>query len=340
MSFLPRSALAIATFLMVVVPAEAQRPEARGQWAINLDTTALQAPTLPEPTVGKNVQASAPNSGHAHFELGATAHPSRSGVLLGSGMMRAGPDEKYNVVVYRSDDGGSSWTQTLEVAREGTVQDPTFATGREGRAYFGAFSGSWMGLYRSVDGGQSWEKTDLPSLDRPWISVGRAGPDAEEHLYLHGTGEPEGASGDSADVAVYRLAPGGDSLPPAKGLKLARDGREMLATGNSALLRGGTVVFPYLVRLGDIGTYESQTLPPPRRQRRPNALLRVAVSTDGGESFTTETVARWYHRFGRGESATMPVLAADTTDGPFSGRVYVAWTTLRAGLAQTCMKKR
>jgi hypothetical protein len=330
-----RKVLVVALVLTAAVPAAAQRPESREPGAVALDTTALQPPSLPEATVGENVQVSAPNSGNAHFELDATAHPARPGVLLSAGMVRRGPRQEYNVVVYRSEDGGKRWTQTLEVAQEGVIQDPTFAAGAGG-VYFGAFGGGRLGLYRSVDGGQSWTKSDLPSLDRPWLSVGAAGAGTEEHLYLHGTGAPDGEAGDSVDVAVYRAAVG-EPLSSAEGLDLTREGREMLATGNSAVRPDGTVVFPYLVRLTDIGIYESETLPPPRQRRRPNALLRVAVSKDGGETFATDTVARWYHRFGRGESATMPVLAVDTTDGPFSGRVYVAWTDFRSGDSQVLL---
>jgi len=323
-------ALLMTIMLLVAVPVEAQRPDPGEKRGIDLDTPILQTPPLPKPTAGDNVRASVPNSGSAHFELDATAHPTKPGLLLAAAMVRAGPREEYNVVVYRSEDGGESWSQTLEVARQGLVQDPTFAMGQGGKAYFGAFGGGWMGLYRSVDGGKSWRKSDLPSLDRPWLSVGSAGPSAGEHLYLHGTGVPEGAEDDAADAAVYH-APLGESLDSATGVDLTRDGHELLATGNSAVLPDGTVVFPYVVRLTDVSIYESETLRPPRQRRRPNALCRVAVSGDGGETFTTETVARWYHRFGRGESATVPVLAADTTEGPFSGRIYVAWTDFRSG---------
>lgn len=303
---------------------------------MDLERSGLQFPAPTEISVGKNVQVSAANGGQAHFELDASAHPSDPGVLLGAGMMWSRPGGKYNVVVYRSSDGGNSWDPTLSIDRERTVQDPTLAFGREGRAYFAAFEGGWMGLYRSLDGGRQWEGQNLKSFDRPWVSVAPPEGTAAGRLYLHGNGEPEGAD-ESIDAAIYRADSTGTHVRPAKGLNLADEGRQMLAPGNSAIRSDGTLVFPYLVRLDDAGDYELKTLASPRLRRRPNALLRVAVSSDGGETFTTETVARWYHRFGRGRTAAAPKVAIDTTDGPLSGRVYVAWTDFRSGEGQVLL---
>lgn len=319
----------LAALLLGANPAPAQEP-------IDLKTGGLQVPAPTEIGVGKNVQVSAANGSQAHFELDASAHPSEPGVLLGAGMRWAGPGEKYNVVVYRSADGGQSWKPALSADRERVLQDPTLAFGRDGQAYFAAFGGPWMRLYRSPDGGRTWEGQDVESFDRPWVSVAPPGGTAPGRVYLHGNGEPEGA-GNAIDAAVYRAESNGTRLRPAKGLNLAGKGREMLAPGNSAVLSDGTYVFPYLVRLDDPGDYEAKTLAPPRERRRPNALLRVAVSTDGGGSFTTKTVARWYHRFGRGRTAAGPKLAVDTTEGPFAGRVYVAWTDYRSGEGQVLL---
>lgn len=328
-----RSPLLLLFLLAVLFLGSSPAP---AQESLDRNTSDFQLPVPMEISVGDNVQVSAANESQAHFELDASAHPAKPGVLLGAGMRWAGPDEKYNVVVYRSADGGQSWEPTLSVDRGRVLQDPTLAFGRDGRAYFAAFGGPWMRLFRSSDGGRTWEGQDLESFDRPWVSVAPLEGTAPGRVYLHGNGEPEGA-GEAIDAAVYRIDSNGTRLGPAKGLNLAGKGRKMLAPGNSAVLADGTYVFPYLVRLGDIGDYEAKTLAPPRQRRRPNALLRVAVSTDGGDRFTTRTVARWYHRFGRGRTAAGPKVAVDTTDGPFAGRVYVAWTDYRSGEGQVLL---
>lgn len=284
----------------------------------------------PKVSVGENVQVSSANKKRPHYELDLVSHPTDPKVLLGAGMVWTDAEDKYDVVVYRSSDGGQHWTPTLEVARRGVTQDPTLALDRDGQAYLAEFGSGKMLLHRSPDSGKSWcEPRKLYGMDRPWISVSSRGAAHEGRVYVHG----KGGAGD-ADIAVVRADSNGANFLSRTDLDLASGNRRVLTTGNSVILSDGTIVFPYLVRIGDIGRYEAETSPNPRVEREHNALLKVAVSQDGGERFEAETVARWFHRFGRGQSATMSSLAVDTSTGPFQDRLYVAWTDFRSGSGQ------
>lgn len=289
--------------------------------------TPVRPPRTPKIRIGQNVHVSSAHGNRAHFELSLAAHPTKPDVLLGAGMVWSPSENRYEIIAYRSDDGGQTWSPTIEVARAGNIQDPALAFGPAGWAYFGEWGSGKLMLHRSPDGGSTWTNpVELPTMDRPWISVGPAGSEYAGRVYVPGNGGSR-----PADLAVVRADDHGRSLRSRTELDVASGNRRMLIPGNSVTLSDGTLIFPYLIRIGEIGRYEAQTYRP-RTERDHNAELMVAVSSDGGETFETgRRVSRWFHRFGRGRTATVPALAADTTTGLFQGRVYAAWTDFRSG---------
>lgn len=289
--------------------------------------------------VGENRQVSSPNPGRAHYELRIAAHPTDPGVLLAAGMARSDSSDEYDILAYRSSDGGETWSRALEVDRGSTVNDPDLAFGPGGRAYMVEMGAGEQLLHRSPDAGRTWlEPISIDAGDRPFLTVSGAGTEHEGRVYIHSSGRSKPLSGERGrpGVTVVRADSGATELLPGETFHVSGD-RYVLGSGESAVLSDGTLVLLYPERrdASEIGMYEGMTGPDPRETREPNARLMSLVSRNGGESFgPARPVAEWYHRFGRGRTATVPALAADTSAGPFRDRLYAAWTDFRSGEGQ------
>jgi hypothetical protein len=287
-----------------------------------------------EPRPGENVRISEAEPGRAHYEVRVAAHPSDPDAMLAAGMVWDDSAERYDVLAYRTSDGGASWTRSLEV--DGMTSDPTLAFGPDGWAYLTEIGSGEEQVHRSPDGGRSWVDPIVVSTgDRPFLAVSGAGTEHAGRLYVHASSRTEplkGGRGEKA-VRVVRADDHGSELLPSRTLH-AEEGRYVLGNGPSTVLSDGTLVLLYPERLdgSEIGFHEGATQEDPRVGDEANARLRALVSPDGGESFRPAvTVGDWFHRFGRGRTATVPALAADTSDGPFRDRVYAAWTDFRSG---------
>lgn len=308
-------------------------------------TIAAGTAAAQEVSVGENVHVSSALPDRAHYELHVASHPSDPEVLLGAGMVWSDSANKYDLVAYRTTDGGRSWSPTLELAREGTIQDPAVAFGPDGWAYLSEFGGGEHPVHRSPDGGATWaDPVDLGGGDRPWLAV--SGPEAETpgRLFRHSTGRTAPADREAESLTGLRVARAdahGEEPLPSSTLHLSGD-RSELGTGESVVLSDGTFVFLYPERLdlSRVSVYEGAAGPDPRIEREPNARLRALVSRNGGAGFEpARTVGDWHHRFGRGRTATVPAVAADTSRGPFRDRIYAAWTDFRSGEGQILLSR-
>ena len=289
--------------------------------------------------VGPDRQVSAANPDRAHYEVRIAAHPEDPEELLAASMVVSDTADRFDIRVYRSADGGETWRQTLDVDPEAGEGDPDLAFGPEGRAYLVEIGGGPEVLHRSPDGGRSWqEPTPANYGDRPFLAVSGAGTEHPGRVHVHSADHTEpldGQRGKSA-ISVFSVDSAGSEVV-ARTTRHVDGDRYVLGTGESATLSDGTLVLLYPERRdrSEISYFEGSTAPDPRKVRRPNARLKALVSRDGGESFgPARTVAKWYHRFGRGRSATIPALAADTSAGPFRDRLYAAWTDFRSGRSQ------
>ncbi len=287
-----------------------------------------------EPQPGENVRISEAEPGRAHYEVRVAAHPSDPDVLLAAGMVWDDSIERYDVLAYRTSDGGASWSPALEV--EGMTSDPTLAFGPDGWAYLTTIGGGPKQLRRSPDGGESWaEPIAMETGDRPFLAVSGAGTEHEGRVYVHysSRSEPLDSRRGRPAVGVARADDHGSEPLSSRNLHVDGD-RYVLGVGESTVLSDGTLVLLYPERLdeSEIEFHEGATQEDPRLGDDPNARLRALVSPNGGEDFRPAvTVGDWYHRFGRGRTATIPALAADTSDGPFRDRLYAAWTDFRSG---------
>ncbi len=289
--------------------------------------------------VGEDRQVSAPNPDVGHYEVRVASHPTDPEALLAAGMTASDTADRFDVVVYRSSDGGESWTQSLDVDPGSAEGDPDLEFGPGGRAYLIEMGGGPELLHRSPDGGRSWEEpTPVDIGDRPFLAVSGSGAEHPGRVYVHSSTRTEpldDGRGKNA-VGVARTDSGGSEVVSRQRLHVDGD-RYVLGTGESAVLSDGTAVFLYPERRdgSEIGQFEGMTGSDPRVAREPNARLKALVSPEGGESFApARTVSNWYHRFGRGRSAMVPALAADTSSGPFRDRLYAAWTDFRSGKGQ------
>ena len=121
--------------------------------------------------------------------------------------------------VYRSQDGGDTWTQSLFVSDSTGVVDmaihPTngqiiyaAAWQRVRRPQYRSYGGETSGLYRSLDGGDSWTEltSGLPTAanqkGRISIAIAPSNPEVLYARYADATGNIQG---------VYRTDDGGDS---------------------------------------------------------------------------------------------------------------------------------
>lgn len=289
--------------------------------------------------VGPNRQVSTAHPDLGHYETRIATHPNDPDVLLAAAMVISDTVDRYDVRVYRSSDGGESWEETLDVDPRSGEGDPDLAFGPEGRAYLVEMGGGPELLHRSADGGRSWEEpTPIDFGDRPFLAVSGAGTEHPGRVYVHSSAHSEPLDGDrgKSAVAVFRTDSSGSEVVSRTTRHVDGD-RYVLGNGESVVLSDGTLVLLYPERRdrSNIGRFEGMTDPDPRTARRPNARLKALVSRDGSDSFgPARTVANWYHRFGRGRTATIPALAADTSSGPFRDRLYAAWTDFRSGEGQ------
>ena len=304
---------------------------------------ALLAGTAPLPAqeirVGPDRQVSAANPDRDHYEVRIAAHPEDPEVLLAASMAVSDTADRFDVLVYRSSDGGETWRPTLDVDPESGEGDPDLAFGPEGEAYLVELGGGPEVLHRSPDGGRTWEEPKPVDYgDRPFLAVSGVGSEHPGRVHVHSsdrTDPLDGERGESA-LSVFSVDSAGSDVVSRTTRHVDGD-RYVLASGESTVLSDGTLVLLYPERRdrSEIGRYEGSTAPDPRKGDPPSARLKALVSRDGGESFgPARTVARWYHRFGRGRTATIPALAADTSSGPFRDRLYAAWTDFRSGRGQ------
>ena len=117
--------------------------------------------------------------------------------------------------LYRSDDGGDSWTRITAASPISAVNQIVFAPGHPEIIYLGTgFTCHWCdghGIWRSRDGGQTWEHP-TSELSRFRVLALAVSPDDPDTL-LAGVW-----SSSATGHGIYRSTDGGDSWQPTSGL--------------------------------------------------------------------------------------------------------------------------
>ncbi len=286
-------------------------------------------------SVGPNVLVSRARGGDAHYEVLVAAHPTdASRLLVGSMFQPGGAPGASGSIAYVSHDGGDTWTPTLETppaAFAGSFSgDPAVAYGPDGEAYFVASllapgsvaADRRMLLYRSADGGDSWTGP-LPFTysDREYIAVDQSAGARRGRVYVVGNGRVGPGAG---SLAGFYSTDGGSTFVDSRVPRLPATP----VMGNTVLLSDGTVVALFSAIVERTGAAPGDDAM--------HALLRIAVSRDGGASFEAPVdiapVALVSGRKGgHNNTSNLPVLAVDPSSSAYRDRLYVVWPEYKDG---------
>jgi hypothetical protein len=283
-------------------------------------------------TVVADAWVSSQLPGEQHWEVVAAAHPRDARRLLAVGLVDRGVTATQflaDAVVYRSADGGASWAIALDLrGKAAKTIDPSCCFAADGTAFVALMlaerdDAPWqLALYRSPDGGTTWSGPALApgsaGVDRPFIAVAAVADGPATVLvtaHVIDAPGPVGAPRPPRALALFRSTDGGASLQLPV-LAPMPDGGWFTAPGGIAVLPDGAVatVFHVAHVWHRDAAGERVELSPPHR------ALRCFVSRDGGATTAAAgTIA---------EPSMQPstvALAADTSGGPFRGRLYAAW---------------
>ena len=149
------------------------RPEVPGEIWLVSDKRVYKSVTY-----GRDWTSMIPEEQQYHFHGIGLSPWNEDTVLVGS--VGSGQWEDESGLVYRTDDGGLTWTLSSEGIPQNShsVHTIHFSEQEEGVVLFGSYYGgidhnsmdSAMGMYRSVDNGLSWEHVDLPVSNVPKIT--------------------------------------------------------------------------------------------------------------------------------------------------------------------------
>lgn len=255
------------------------------------------------------------DSSIVHIEPHLAVHPDDPDLLVAAAMTIQEQGEGFSIVVYRSEDGGHTWSSAALLSAEADAVaggvDPWLAYGPDGILYLSKLPGE---VWRSTDDGGTWSgPSTLPDggsggYDAPRIDVDRSGSTYEGRLYVSALQQSVTRSGGESDdaVAVLRSQDGAKTF----------GGPEHVVLSDVGVRHGDAVVLPsgvLLVTLHDL-FHGGEPLDSPR--------LWSIRSTDGGRTFTTPSLIT--DRF----LAISPLLAVDRSRGSHRGRAHAAWLGL------------
>lgn len=233
---------------------------------------------------------------------------------------------------FRSSDGGATWAEG-SITDPYDLGDPTLAMDANGVAYcgyIGTFQHSGIYITRSTDGGITWQPgvpviehdAGAPFEDKEYPACDRTNGSFAGSLYVGWTQfdrYPSTAPTDSTRILLsYSRDQGITFAPP---VKVSDRGGDCVDGGNTvegavpAVGPDGTV---YLAWAGPRG-------------------IEFDRSTDGGCTWGVDRVISdmpggWDFAVpGIYRANGLPITKTDLSIGPFSGRVYVAWSDQRNG---------
>lgn len=249
---------------------------------------------------------------------------------------------RINVGVYGSFDGGATWNPVLTHTDQMQSMDPACAFGIDDHAYFVALSRNKdltprLYAYYSEDGAKTWHASTIPEsvrshVDREYITVDTSYSKYRGHVYLHGAIlRAYGLDNTSPVVGVrlYRSLDSGHSFDlPIQ--RLLPDRTTVLHPSNGVVLSDGTFV-TLLAQLDLDKRNDSYASGGATPALRPNGVLKVITSRDGGESFDQDAEISNLYGDWRPNASQVPGLAADVHGPVFRDRLYAVWADGRFG---------
>ncbi len=299
--------------------------------------TATDDAARPRILVGPNVLVSR-DGDVPHVELMLAVNPKDPRNLLAGAITFTRPDLTQAGKAYASKDGGNTWVASVLPEQElAGGLDPQVAFGINGTAYFAGLAfvkdetgrtRAGLHFFRSEDGGVTWQKpADLGySYDHEQIVADHTTGKYAGRVYintLHGYPEYK--------VSVFRSDDDGRTFV---GPVQAATGRGEIGIngGNMMILSDGALVIPFI----DFPFKDEEV-----KGNRPMGLWNV-LSTDGGLTFSAPRKVQSQHwegyesmmkrqKQGGFITTAFPSFAADSSQGPFKDRLYIAWDDYRTG---------
>jgi hypothetical protein len=314
----------------------------------------LLAPALaagqatPAMTVGQNVQVSIDHPKDGVSESWLSADPKDPNRLLACAIVYPTGQNRRNTAAFLSVDGGRSWRTTLNVTSHVDAADPACTLGPNGVANFISLafpelSSIEIVVYRSTDGGATWQRQEPVSvrgsgIDRESMIADATGGPYHGRVYI--TGETSIKELDKVHaprngIGVWTST---DSGARFKGptVRASPMSRYTFGLGNSVILKDGTL----LSLFGENLNADTLGAAAPVGPKRPSAIIEVAASKDGGETYEPAVkIADKYTREPQSGAASTPSLGADPGSPSFGTNVYAAWTDFRAGVAQVLLAR-
>lgn len=307
----------VAALLLWTAPAIAQDS------APNLSATMHAGP-------GVQVSKDLPLEPHGEIEI--AANPQDASQLVACSMLFANDSTTSDVATYSSFDGGKTWRLALRTREQAGHEswDPDCRYG-PGHILYSLSEGSgpdapdgYDRIDRSPDGGKTWEDfTRAVHAERSFIVVNdKPGPQFG-WLYLYGMGTDEnsirvGYSTDNGKTFNTQVVP-------------MEKGTYDVNVGAGATLSDGSLVFLMPV-MEEPPTQSQQGF----RVQLPAQIRLVRVEFQKANwplKVETSLVAPWFADF-EPNGSYYATVAVDSSNGPFSNRIYAVWEDRSSGRSQ------
>jgi hypothetical protein len=304
--------------------------------------------TKPSVTVGRNVQISVDHSADGVSESWISTDPKDPSHLIACAIVYPTGLNRRNTAVYASIDGGRTWRATLNVTSHLDQADPACTLGPDGVASFVSLafpdqSGIEMVVHRSTDFGISW--TQQPTvrmraagIDRETVVADATGGRFNGRFYITGMTllrETDKPHSPHSGLAVWTSTDRGLSFR-GPSIRASPSNRYTYGMGNSVVLNDGTL----LTLFGENLNPDSIGRAAPTARGRASAIIEVAASNDGGETYEQAVkIADKYPGEVSSGAITTPSMAADPGSPSFAGNVYAVWLDFRAGNGQLLLSR-
>lgn len=233
---------------------------------------------------------------------------------------------------YYSNDGGLTWTEGRLIDPY-ILGDPSITFDANGNAYYcniGKFTHSAIFVNKSIDGGASWYPSvavvehagAIPFEDKPYITCDITDSPYRNNIYVGWTQFTQYGStspNDSSFILFSRSTDGGATFStPIRISDTQGDALDSDNTVQGAVPAVGPNGEVYIAWAGPLG-------------------LVFDRSFDGGQSFgvdkiITDIPGGWDFRVsGIYRCNGLPITAADISNSPYRGRVYIVWSDQRNG---------
>jgi len=297
--------------------------------------------------VGPNVQVSKDLGKEPNFEMQIAADPVHPERMLACSMLFPADYAQTEVVTYATLDGGKSWKPTLRTRGEAgnASWDPTCAYGPDGAAYtisenIDADNKSFDRIDRSTDGGMTWEKpVRFKHAERNFVTIDTTGGPHNGWIYLQGAGRQcvTGAHCINPYATYFQYSADGGQTFLSQVVAVA-DSDYPIGYGPGVVLSDGAFLAPR-GEWRDVRQLDGPQMRVPSNElshdgRWANAKLNVFRAKVDKPNWPLDvelnTVGDWFYERNWNNSF-LPMMAADSSKGPFRDRVYVVWSDRGSG---------